>query len=233
LATVLLAGAVVGVAWFSGPGPDEVAALDAAPLVSSTTTTRPAPTTTTSTTAPTTTTAPLLPGVLLPVPALLPTDEYAPTPQVTVGTIEIPRIGVAESVQQGMTLTALNRGPSHWPGTALPGELGNVVIGGHRTTYTKPFRDLDQLQLGDDVFFTTPAGRFGYRVTTVEVVGPEQLEIVDQAVSYTATLFACHPPGSAAYRIVVKLQLVDGAGQAVPAPAFRILNPVEVLRFRS
>jgi sortase A len=152
---------------------------------------------------------------------------------VTVGTIEIPRLGLAEPLHQGMTLTAINRGPSHWPGTAMPGELGNVVVGGHRTTYTRPFRHLDQLQPGDSVVFTTPAGRFDYRVTAQEVVGPEQLEIVDQAVAYTATLFACHPPGSAAYRLVVRLQLVDEAGQPEPAPALRVLNEAEALRFRT
>lgn len=232
----MLVGAVVGFGWFGGPGGERPLSqtLGASPTVSTTTTTSTRPTSTTTTSAPTTTTtSTLLPGVVLPVPELLPTDEYAPTPEVTLGTIEIPRIGLADALHQGMTLTAIDRGPSHWPGTAMPGDLGNVVVAGHRTTNTRPFRNLDQLQAGDSVLFTTAAGRFDYRVTGVDVVRPEQLEIVDQSVAYTATLFACHPPGSAAYRIVVKLQLVDGAGQAVPAPAVRILNPVDVLKFRS
>lgn len=237
LATVaVFVGAVVGSGWFGGPGGDRPLSpsLGASPTVSPTTTTAAPPRSTTTTAPPlTTTTAPLLPGVDLPVPELLPEDEYAPTPDVTLGTIEVPRLGLAEPLRQGMTLTAIDRGPSHWPGTALPGELGNVVVGGHRTTKTRPFRHLDQLEPGDPVLFSTAAGRFEYRVTGVDVVGPEQLEIVDQTVAYTATLFACHPPGSAAYRIVVKLQLVDAAGAPVPAPALRVLNQGEALRFRS
>jgi len=233
-ATTVLVGAVVGLGWFGGPGADRPLGqtLGAVPTVSSTTSTTARPTTTTTTTA-STTTAPQLPGVHLPVPELLPEDEYAPTPEVHLGTIEIPRIGLAEVLHQGMTLTAIDRGPSHWPGTALPGELGNVVVGGHRTTNTRPFRHLDQLEPGDSVVFTTAAGRFDYRVTGTEVVGPDQLQIVDQTPAYTATLFACHPPGSAAYRIVVKLQLVDANGAPVPAPAVRVLNEAETLRFRT
>lgn len=234
--TLALAGAAFGLGWFGGPGSGEPLAepLGAAPLrVAPSTTTTTAPTTTTTAPAPTTTTTTLLPGVLLPVPGLIPADEYAPTPHVDLGTIEIPRIGVSEAMGQGITLTALDRGPSHWPGTALPGQLGNVVIGGHRTTHTQPFRHLDKLEAGDQVVFTTPEGRFDYRVTSIDVVAPEQLEIVDQTVAYTATLFACHPPGSAAYRLIVRLQLVDAAAQPVPAPAVRVLNPNEILRFRS
>ena len=48
------------------------------------------------------------------------------------------------------------------------------------------------------------------------IVQPEEVSIADQTNHYTATLFACHPPGSAAQRIVVDLQLVDPAGDPVP-----------------
>ena len=108
-------------------------------------------TTTVPPTAPPTTalvTTTTLPGLRLPAPSELPADAYAPTPDEVVATISIPSLGVEADVHSGMTLTALNRGPSWWPGTALPGQLGNVVIGGHRTTYSRPFRDLDQLEPG-------------------------------------------------------------------------------------
>lgn len=187
---------------------------------------------TTSTTARATTTT--LPGLRLPVPSELPADAYAPTPDEVVATISMPTLGVEDDVHSGMTLTALNRGPSWWPGTALPGQLGNVVIGGHRTTYSRPFRDLDQLQPGDPVIMTTAAGQFTYAVVGTEVVDPSAIQIADQTLGYTATLFACHPPGSAAYRIVAKLQLVDAAGQPVPGPTgYSIANPDEIAHYRS
>ena len=87
----------------------------------------------------------------------------------------------------------------------MPGQQGNVVIAGHRVSHDKPFRNVDKLEPGDDVIFTTDAGRFVYEVTGVEVVGPEALWIVDQTADFTGTLFACHPPGSTRQRIVVHL----------------------------
>jgi sortase A len=165
----------------------------------------------------------------LPVPALLPDDPWADTPDVSIGRIVIPTIGLDSDLGSGMTLTAINRGPAHWPGTAEPGRLGNVVVAGHRTTYTKPFRDLDRLRVGDPVIFHTERGQFTYRVTGTDVVLPEDVHIADQTSAYTATLFACHPPGSAAYRIVTRLQLVDAAGADVPPPAVT-LPPVTIPR---
>ncbi len=141
----------------------------------------------------------------MPNPEAVPADPRAAEPVVELGSIEIPKIGVVKSLFEGITLTTLDLGPGHWPGTAMPGQLGNVVIAGHRVSHDKPFRHLDQLVAGDDVILTTAAGRFVYKVTGTEIVGPEALWIVDQTPDYTATLFACHPPGSTRQRIVVHL----------------------------
>ena len=156
-------------------------------------------------------------GYTLPVPEPIPLDAYEPTPEETVGSIAIPRLGIEEALHVGMTLTAINRGPSMWPGTALPGGVGNLVVAGHRTTYGGPFRDLDALAEGDPVVFTTDEGTFTYEVIGTRIVEPEALGIANQSNYSTATLFACHPPGSAAQRIVVDLQLLDDDGDPVPA----------------
>jgi sortase A len=124
-----------------------------------------------------------------------------------LGTIEIPAIGLQRTLQEGIRLSTLDRGPGHWPGTAMPGEVGNVVVAGHRVSHNQDFRNLDDLGAGDEVIFTTGAGRFVYRVDSVEIVGPDALWIVDQGSERTATLFACHPPGSVRQRIVVHLSL--------------------------
>ncbi|MEP6299091.1 MAG: class E sortase, partial [Ilumatobacter sp.] len=70
-----------------------------------------------------------------------------------------------------------------------------------------PFRDIDQLVAGDAVVFTTDAGESEYTVTGTEIVNPDALWIVDPTDTATATLFACHPPGSTRQRIVVHLEL--------------------------
>ena len=108
---------------------------------------------------------------------------------------------------EGVRLSTLNHGPGHWPGTAMPGQLGNVVIAGHRVSHNHEFRHVDQLVAGDDVVMTTDAGRFDYKVVSTEIVKPDALWVVDQTPDATATLFACHPPGSVRERIVVHLRL--------------------------
>ena len=161
---------------------------------------RPAVTTTTSTTSP----------PELPVPEPPPEDEYEDVPVTAIGTIEIPKLGLVHELYTGIWLTVLDRGPGLWPGTAEPGGYGNSVIAGHRVTNSRPFHDIDQLESGDEIVVTTDAGRFVYRLTGAEVVDPvEGMRIVDQAPGHAITLFACHPPGSAAYRYVVVGELVS------------------------
>lgn len=151
----------------------------------------------------------------LPQPAPIPLDEYAPTPTDPIGTIRIPKIGIDDRLFQGMSLTAIDRGPSHWPGTAAPGGVGNMVIAGHRTTRSHPFLDLDVLVPGDEVIVTTTDGEFTYEVTGTEIISPADLWIAHQAYRHTGTLFACHPKGSARQRIAVHLRLVDHNGAPV------------------
>jgi sortase A len=169
-----------------------------------------APTTTTTTVAPTTTTAPpvTLPAAP-PTPIASPQDSKSPEPVIQLGTIEIPKISVTKTLYEGIRLTTLDRGPGHWPGTAMPGDVGNVVVAGHRTSHDKPFRHIDLLAPGDEVIFTTAAGRFVYHVTSTEIVTPDAIWITNQTADKTATLFACHPVGSTSRRIVVHLALSE------------------------
>ncbi len=165
-------------------------------------------TTTTAATAPPTTAAPVAVS-RPPRPAAVPRESYAPEPIVELGTIEIPRIGLQHRIMHGITMRNIDQGPSHWPGTAMPGEVGNTVFAGHRVTKTHPFRHIDQLEAGDQVIFRMQGIKSIYSVTGAEVVTPDALHIVNQTETPTGTLFACHPPGSAKYRYVVRLALVE------------------------
>ena len=144
-----------------------------------------------------------------PKPIAAPSDSRGKEAVIQVGSIEIPKIGLSTTMYEGIRLTTLDRGPGHWPGTAMPGAVGNVVVGGHRTSHDKPFRNIDKLQPGDQVIFDTANGRFVYAVTSTEIVTPDAIRIIDQTADKTATLFACHPIGSTRQRIVVHLALVD------------------------
>ncbi|HEV2759116.1 MAG TPA: class E sortase [Acidimicrobiales bacterium] len=148
------------------------------------------------------------PGPPLPSPIPIPADDYAPEPVVEIGSIEIPAIGLKHRMFQGVTLNNIDEGPSHWTGSALPGEMGNAVFAGHRASNTQPFRRIDALAPGDRVIFSIRGTRSTYRVTGHLVVRPADSWIADQTTAYTATLYACHPVGSTAERYVVRLALV-------------------------
>lgn len=174
------------------------------------TTTTIAPTTTfgpVETVLPTTTTASTIvvaaPPPALQTPVAPPSDSYAAEPVIEIGSIVIPKIGVDMTMYEGIRLSTLDYGPGHWPGTAMPGQAGNVVVGGHRTSSHRVFRNIDQLTAGDEIIFRDSAGQHTYRVNRVEIVEPSAVWIVNPTATPTATLFACHPPGSTRQRIVV------------------------------
>lgn len=231
-ATVVLTIAACG---GSGDEPGAVATTTVTSISTTASTTSPAttgvaptttapPTTNPPTTMPPTTLAPTLPAlgsttvfatsttldVQRSEPIAPPIDAYASEPVIEMGTIAIPKIGVAMTMYEGIRLSTLDYGPGHWPGTALPGQVGNVVIGGHRTSKHRVFRDLDRLVEGDEIVFEDDRGRHVYRVDRVEIVDETAVWIVDPTETPTATLFACHPPGSTAQRIVVFADLVTG-----------------------
>ncbi|MDH3192824.1 MAG: class E sortase [Acidimicrobiia bacterium] len=134
----------------------------------------------------------------------------APVPVSFGGaTIRVPAIDLDQAVVEGVSRENLKMGPGHYPGTALPGYSGNVVISGHRTTYTKPFYDVDMLVAGDSIFLDTPNGTYHYVVRTSYVVDPSNLEPLSDDGTPILTLTTCTPKGSADQRLIVVADL-DG-----------------------
>lgn len=125
--------------------------------------------------------------------------------------IKIPRIGVDVVVVEGTTASALRAGAGHYPSTPLPCEVGNVAIAGHRTTYGRPFHDLDQLEPGDRVTLETPIGECTYEVDEDPfIVAPTQTDVVaNTPESAELTLTTCHPKGSARQRLILKATMVS------------------------
>ncbi len=175
------------------------AAEDAPTLVNSTTTTGAAPTSTTVATRPAPRTVPIEP----------PENPQAAVPVVQIGEIRIPKIGLVHPIFEGVTLTVIDHGPSHWPGSAVPGQLGNAVFAGHRVTHTHPFLRINELVPGDEIIFKMANGTFTYKVTGHEIVTPKDVHIVDPTPDATLTLFACHPPHFATQRYVVRAVFVS------------------------
>jgi sortase A len=161
-------------------------------------------TTSTSTTTTTVYSGPptLAPGESVPVPEGLPPDDFV-EPEVIIGELVIPALLLSQTIYKGVTLPTLDKGVGYWPGTAMPGHVGNVVLGGHRVSKKKPFRNIDVLVPGDEIYLTTAEGTFVYAVTGTQIVEPTETWIIDQGETATLTLFACHPPHSTKQRIVV------------------------------
>jgi sortase A len=124
--------------------------------------------------------------------------------------IEIPTLGLDTIVVEGTTLAALQAGAGHYPNTALPCEEGNTAIAGHRTTYGKPFAAIDDLHAGDEITLETPVGRCTYQVTGRPFyIEPTEGDVLRQGTGSILTLTTCHPPGSAAQRLIVQAELVS------------------------
>lgn len=156
-------------------------------------------------------------------PSTAPTDvtpQPPALPRQAVALLRIPRFGDYEKVVvEGTDRAALKKGPGHQPGTAMPGQVGNVVLAGHRTTYGAPFGRLDELRAGDDVLVQTAAGVFTYRIRTTEVVAPTAVEVMLPVPGRVGavptesllTLITCTPKYSARNRLVVRGALVGAA----------------------
>ena len=172
--------------------------------------------TTTTSSGATSTTAPTGPLALSPAPA-----DGDP-----IGVIKIDKIGVDKVVVEGTSVPDLRKGPGHYTGSPLPGQLGNAAIAGHRTTYGAPFGDLDQLARGDKISVRTLTGTWDYvLVDDPFAVKPDQTEVLDPTIDpatgqplATLTLTTCEPKYQATERLIVKAQLSD-TNQQKPLPA--------------
>lgn len=119
--------------------------------------------------------------------------------------IKIPALGLDTVVVEGITPSALRAGAGHYPQTPLPCEGGNVSIAGHRTTYGRPFGNVDELKPGDTIELTTPIGGCVYQVSRGPfVVAPSELSVIEPTGERSLTLTTCHPKGSAAQRLIIR-----------------------------
>lgn len=128
-----------------------------------------------------------------------------------IGFIQIAAIDLNVTVRSGVAMSVIDQGPAHWAGTSIPGEAGNVVLAGHRTTKTRPFYYLNRLGPGDKILMGDGTSFPSiYTVTETLLVSPQDVWITYDTGEPIVTLFACHPRGSARQRIVVRGALRTG-----------------------
>ena len=200
----IVLGFVISTAIISGCGSNDETSTESTSTSLAPSTTVAATTTSTSTTTTTIYAGPptLAPGESLPVPEAIPPEDFV-EPEVIIGELVIPALLLTQTMYRGVTLPTLDKGVGYWPGTAMPGHVGNVVLGGHRVSKQKPFRNIDLLVPGDEIYLTTDEGTFVYAVSGTQIIEPTDTWIINQSESATLTLFACHPPHSTKQRIAV------------------------------
>jgi len=119
------------------------------------------------------------------------TPALAADPLV-LGRIEIPRIGVSAIVREGDDDATLGLAVGHIPGTARPGERGNMALAGHRDSF---FRALRHIRLHDTIRIRTAGRRYEYLVDSTEVVAPDETRPLDPTGDAVLTLVTCYPFG--------------------------------------
>ncbi|WP_223623479.1 class E sortase [Microbacterium sp. EST19A] len=158
------------------------------------------------------------------LPPLVETDEgttvyEAPIPAAPAdgewfAQMHIPRFGseynfgIYGGTSRSRTLD--QKGIGVYKDSKMPGEVGNFSMAGHRTTWGKPFNQLDKLQIGDAIVVETVDGWYTYRFRTLEYVTPTQTDVLadvpqmpdQQTGEQYVTLTACSPLYSLAERIV-------------------------------
>jgi sortase A len=154
--------------------------------------------------------------VALPDPTLL--VEAPPPEHEAFAIIRVPSIDRLKdgwAVVEGVGRNDLKNGVGHMPSTPLPGQPGNSVISGHRTTYGAPFHEFDQLNPGDIIEVETGLGVHIYEVRETIIVRPTEVWVTDQREGAWLTLTTCHPKFSSRQRLVVFAELVGGPNAEV------------------
>jgi sortase A len=127
--------------------------------------------------------------------------------------LHIPRLGKKYSVPvvQGVSLPDLSRGVGHYPSTALPGEVGNFAVAGHRATNGQPFADLDAVKVGDSLVVETRLKWFTYVVDKVQIVQPTDVWVIEPVpgkpnqspTRRLITLTTCNPRWASTQRLIL------------------------------
>lgn len=107
-----------------------------------------------------------------------------------IGEIEIPRLELKAVIIQGDSSQILRRGVGHLPSTAMPGELGNIGLAGHRDTFFRPLR---HIRAGDVIILNSSAARFRYQVESIGIVSPQDIQVLRSSNRYELTLVTCFP----------------------------------------
>jgi sortase A len=137
----------------------------------------------------------------------------------------IPRLGHHWVVVEGVDPADLKAGPGHYPKTAMPGQVGNFAMAGHRSPAM--FWDLDTMRQGDPIVVETARSWFVYRTYQVHITAPTAVEVVAavpnqpgaRPTAAMLTITTCEPKWGNARRLVLHAQLLRSLDRTAGPPA--------------
>ncbi|WP_237280443.1 class E sortase [Subtercola vilae] len=152
-------------------------------------------------------------------PAGSPADppvDAAPGATEPLAVIYVPRLGsdwertIRETVDTETVLNSYDAGVGHYPGTAMPGGVGNFAIAAHDSGYGNTFIDVSKLQIGDAIYIQTPDGWYTYRFRNFQYVQPDQVNVLNAVPTVNGapagarliTMTTCNPPFHAVERLI-------------------------------
>ena len=114
-------------------------------------------------------------------------------------------------IKEGTSQAVLNTGAAgHYLGTAMPGQVGNFSVAGHRRTYGSNFRRVDILKPGDPIIVETKSAWIIYKVESTRIVSPKNLEVIkpnpiddSKPAQAYLTMTTCHPEYGNSERFIV------------------------------
>ena len=131
-------------------------------------------------------------------------------PNGILGIMEIEKIGLVVTLAEGTDNKSITLSVGHFPKTAMPGQVGNFAVVGHRSyRYGAYFNRLDELESGDIVRVKTVDGVFSYAVDSKMVVEPTETWVLEPSETATMTLVTCTPIRTATHRLIIKGHLIQ------------------------
>jgi len=100
----------------------------------------------------------------------------------TFGRMFMPRLKSkfwGQKLIAGIAKRQLNAGIGYFPQTALPGQIGNFAVAGHRATYGEPLAFVDKIRTADKVYVQTAAAWYIYTMTNDRIVKPQAMWVID------------------------------------------------------
>lgn len=141
----------------------------------------------------------------------VPIAPQTPNGLEVMGIVSIPKIDINLMFVEGVTKQALKFAVGHMPGTAMPGEVGNCALAGHRSyTFGEYFNRLDEVEVGDEIQITRGKETYTYKVYESFLVEPTEVWVTEPIEDKKiVTLITCHPVVQATHRLIVRGELVE------------------------